>query len=95
MAARKGRRSWLLLHFLHRKRDFPLTGAHEIAWQLGKTDCKEKGGFRMVVTTITTQINAEKSTAHRCYYRASKQLQLLPLYIFHHDFLILLHSEQK
>lgn len=68
MAARKGRRSWLLLHALPRKRDFPLIGTHETAWQLGKTNCKEKGGFRMVVTTITKWINAEKSTAHRCYY---------------------------
>ena len=43
MAGRKGRRSWLLLHSLRKKRDFLWIGTHETAWQLGTTDCKEKG----------------------------------------------------
>lgn len=43
-------RSWLLLHPLHTKRDFPWTGMREIAWQLETTDCKENGDFTEMET---------------------------------------------
>lgn len=43
-------RSWLLLHPLHTKKDFPWTGMHEIAWQLETTDCKENGDFTAMET---------------------------------------------
>lgn len=50
MAGWKERSSWLLLHPLHTKKDFPWTGMHEIAWQLETTDCKENGDFTEMET---------------------------------------------